>query len=87
MPHGVLFRGNTERDIRQWIVEQDCLEAVIGLADNLFYGTSIPACILVLKRPGEKHESRRGKVLFVNADREFYEGRAQNYLAGAAIRC
>ena len=80
MPHGVLFRGNTERDIRKWLVDQDCLEAVIGLAPNLFYGTGIPACILVLRRPGEKPDERKGKVLFINADREYEEGRAQNYL-------
>lgn len=80
MPHGVLFRASTEKDIRRWLVEQDCVEAVIGLATNLFYGTGIPACILVLRRPGEKPAERRGKVLFINADREFDEGRAQNYL-------
>jgi type I restriction enzyme M protein len=80
MPHGVLFRGGTERDIRKGFIDDDCLEAVIGLAPNLFYGTGIGACILVLRRPGEKPSERRGKVLFVNADREYDEGRAQNYL-------
>jgi type I restriction enzyme M protein len=80
MPHGVLFRGNHEKQIRQGLIGDDCLEAVIGLGPNLFYGTSIPACILIMRRPGEKPEARRGKVLFINADRDYEEGRAQNYL-------
>ena len=49
MPHGVLFRGGDEKEIRTGIIEDDRLEAVIGLAPNLFYGTGIPACILVLR--------------------------------------
>lgn len=80
MPHGVLFRGGAEKEIRKGLIEADALEAVIGLAPNLFYGTGIPACILVMRPPGEKPEHRRGKVLFINADREFHAGRAQNYL-------
>ncbi|MCB9576019.1 MAG: SAM-dependent DNA methyltransferase [Polyangiaceae bacterium] len=80
MPHGVLFRGGAEREIRSGFLNEDILDAVIGLAPNLFYGTGIPACILVLRAPGAKPKERQGKVLFINADREFYEGRAQNYL-------
>jgi type I restriction enzyme M protein len=88
MPHGVLFRGGDEKDVRGKIIEEDLLEAVIGLAPNLFYGTGIPACILVLrqrvqegaKRVSGKPKDRRGKVLFINADRECFEGRAQNHL-------
>lgn len=80
MPHGVLFRGGAERDIRTGILDEDLLDAVIGLGPNLFYGTGIPACILVLRAPGPKPKGRKGKVLFINADREFSEGRAQNYL-------
>ncbi len=80
MPHGVLFRGGDERDIRQGFIEADTLEAVIGLAPNLFYGTGIPACILVMRPPGAKPPGRQGKVLFINADREFHAGRAQNFL-------
>jgi len=84
MPHGVLFRGGDERDIRAGMIEDDLLEAVIGLAPNLFYGTGIPACILVMRqRLGNfsgKPKERQGKVLFINADREYFEGRAQNYL-------
>lgn len=88
MPHGVLFRGGEERAIRAGIIEDDLLEAVIGVAPNLFYGTGIPACILVLRqrrqqganRVSGKSPERQGKVLFINADREFFEGRAQNHL-------
>jgi type I restriction enzyme M protein len=80
MPHGVLFRGGAEKDIRTAILDEDMLDAVIGLAPNLFYGTGIPACIVVLRAPGAKPKVRRGKVLFINADREYREGRAQNYL-------
>jgi type I restriction enzyme M protein len=80
MPHGVLFRGGAERDIRKGFLDDDLLDAVIGLAPNLFYGTGIPACILVLRAKGAKPPERRGKVLFINADDEFSAGRAQNYL-------
>jgi type I restriction enzyme M protein len=88
MPHGVLFRVGEEKAIRAGIIDDDLLEAVIGVAPNLFYGTGIPACILVLrqrvqkgaKRISGKPDERQGKVLFINADREFFEGRAQNHL-------
>jgi len=88
LPHGVLFRGGEEKTIRAGIIEDDLLEAVIGVAPNLFYGTGIPACILVLRqrvqnganRVSGKPTERQGRVLFINADREFFEGRAQNYL-------
>jgi type I restriction enzyme M protein len=80
MPHGVLFRGGAERDIRKGFLEDDLIDAVIGLPPNLFYGTGIPACILVLRAKGAKPPERHGKVLFINADAEFFAGRAQNYL-------
>lgn len=88
LPHGVLFRGGEERGIRAGIIENDLLEAVIGLPANLFYGTGIPACILILRqqkqeganRVSAKPAARQDKVLFINADREYFEGRAQNYL-------
>jgi len=74
--------------IRAGMIEDDLLEAVIGVAPNLFYGTGIPACILVLRqrvqngaeRVSGKPKERQGKVLFINADREYFEGRAQNFL-------
>ena len=65
MPHGVLFRGGAERDIRTGILDEDLLDAVIGLGANLFYGTGIPACLLVLRAPGAKPPERKGKVLFI----------------------
>jgi type I restriction enzyme M protein len=80
MPHGVLFRGGEEKKVRQRLVDEDLLDAVIGLPPNLFYGTGIPACILVMRAPDAKPEARRGRVLFVNADAEYLSGRAQNYL-------
>jgi type I restriction enzyme M protein len=80
MPHRVLFRGGEERTIREGFIKDDLLEAVIGLGPNLFYGTGIPACVLVLRAKGAKPRERRGKVLFINAEAEFREGRAQNYL-------
>lgn len=84
MPHGVLFRGGEERAIRAAMINADLLEAVIGLPAGLFYGTGIPACVLVMRqRQGNqsgKPADRQGKVLFINADREYFEGRAQNHL-------
>ena len=78
MPHGVLFRGSAEGRIRQGLLQEDLFEAVIGLAPNLFYGTGIPASILVLNR--DKPESSKGKVLFIDASGEFEEGSNQNRL-------
>jgi type I restriction enzyme M protein len=80
MPHGVLFRGGEEKKIRTAIVNADRLEAVIGLAPNLFYGTGIPASILVLRGTAPRPAARQRRVLFINADREYIAGRAQNYL-------
>ena len=80
MPHGVLFRGGAEGAIRRRIIEEDLLDTVIGLGPNLFYGTGIPAAILILRGKGSKPPERRCKVLFINADREYGEGRAQNHL-------
>ncbi|MBM9401899.1 SAM-dependent DNA methyltransferase [Gluconacetobacter azotocaptans] len=88
MPHGVLFRGGDEAKIRQKIIENDQIEAVIGLGPQLFYGTGIPACVIVLRQQihqganlvSGKSAERQGKVLFINADREYLDGRAQNHL-------
>ncbi len=70
----------TPREVVQLMVRLLKLEAVIGLPPNLFYGTGIPACILVMRSKGAKPAERRGQVLFINADAEYYAGRAQNYL-------
>ena len=78
MPHGVLFRGSAEGKIREGLLKEDLFEAVIGLASNLFYGTGIPASILVLNR--DKSAARKGKVLFIDSSGEFEEGSNQNRL-------
>ena len=80
MPHGVLFRGGAEGEIREKIIKDDLLDTVIGLGSNLFYGTGIPAAILILRAKDSKPPERRGKVLFINADRDYRVGRAQNHL-------
>lgn len=84
MPHGVLFRGAAEGKIRQHLLKEDLFEAVIGLAPNLFYGTGIPASVLVLNR--NKPAARRGKVLFIDASSEFEEGSNQNRLRDGDVR-
>ena len=81
LPHGVLFRGGDERSIREGFLKDDLIDAVIGLGPKLFYGTGIPASVVVFRAKGSKPEDRRGKVLFINADREYKEERAQNVLA------
>ena len=78
MPHGVLFRGGKEKLIREILVNDDVIEAIISLPPGLFYGTGIPACVLVMNK--NKPDAMRGKVLFINADREFAEGKNQNKL-------
>lgn len=82
MPHGVLFRGGEEREARKHFIDNGYLEAVIGLPGNLFYGTGIPACILVLNKD---KAAQRDNVLFINADREYREGKAQNHLRAEDI--
>src|SRR5271166_4348077 len=78
MPHGVLFRGGKEKLIRELLIRDDVIEAIISLPPGLFYGTGIPACVLVVSK--SKPDALRGKVLFINADREFAEGKNQNKL-------
>jgi type I restriction enzyme M protein len=78
MPHGVLFRGGKEKLIREIFINDDVIEAIISLPPGLFYGTGIPACVLVMNK--NKPDAMRDKVLFINADREYAEGKAQNKL-------
>lgn len=80
VPHGVLFRGASEGVIRQKLVEANLLDAVVGLPANLFYGTGIPAAILVFK----KHKKNK-TVLFIDASREFEDGTNQNRLRAEDI--
>lgn len=86
LPHGVLFRGASEGKIRSQIVEHNLLDAVIGLPANLFYGTGIPACILVFR----KDRISRGvdNVLFIDASAEgnFEKGKNQNLLRDTDIQ-
>ena len=83
MPHGVLFRGGDEKKFREWLIrliggsDRCFLEAVIGLPSALFYGTGIPASVIVINK---KDAHLREKVLFINADREYKEGKNQNKL-------
>lgn len=83
MPHGVLFRAGAESKIRQCLVEQDRLEAVISLPGNLFYSTSIPACILIFR--AQKPAARRHHVLFVDGSAQFTKGRNQNHMSSGDI--
>ena len=78
LPQGALFRAGAEAKIRRWMLEQDYVEAVIGLAPNLFYGATLAASILVLS--AAKSADRMGKILFVNAERLFRRCRNQNML-------
>ncbi|QNI96387.1 type I restriction-modification system subunit M [Synechococcus sp. RS9902] len=78
VPHGVLFRGGQEGEIRKGILEDDLIEAVIGLPSGLFYGTGIPAALLILNKT--KSVERKGKVLFINAELDYQEGKNQNTL-------
>jgi len=75
VPHGVLFRGSSEGKIRQKLIEENLLDAVIGLPEKLFYGTGIPAAILIFK----KHKADQS-VLFIDASRNFKAGKNQNLL-------
>lgn len=80
VPHGVLFRGSTEGKIRQKLIEENLLDAVIGLPEKLFFGTGIPAAILVFRK--SKPDT---SVLFIDASREFISGTNQNALAQSHI--
>ena len=74
-PHGVLFRGASEGKIRQAIVDKNLIDAVIGLPENLFYGTSIPACIIVFRKGRNNSD-----VLFIDASKQFKKDKAKNVL-------
>ncbi|EIW9274837.1 TPA: type I restriction-modification system subunit M [Klebsiella aerogenes] len=80
VPHGVLFRGSSEGKIRQKLIEENLLDAVIGLPEKLFYGTGIPAAILIFKK-----QKVDDNVLFIDASREFEPGKNQNQLCADNI--
>ena len=79
MPHGVLFRSGAEAKIRQHLIETDLLETVIGLGPNLFYGTGIPACLLILRK--DKGADWAGPVQIIDGSKRFQPGRNQNSLS------
>jgi len=78
LPHGILFRGGAEGKIRRGILEEDLLEAVIGLPSNLFFGASIPACLFIINK--SKSKVRKGKVFFLYGANDYLEGKNQNKL-------
>ncbi|WP_421321323.1 type I restriction-modification system subunit M [Aeromonas veronii] len=80
VPHGVLFRGSSEGKIRQQLIDENLLDAVIGLPEKLFYGTGIPAAILIFKK-----QKVDDNVLFIDASREFKAGKNQNLLSADNI--
>ena len=81
VPHGVLFRGSSEGKIRQQLIDENLLEAVVGLPANLFFGTGIPAAILIFN----KAKGNNTNVLFIDASAEFESGKNQNKMADAHI--
>lgn len=83
LPHGVLFRKGSEGKIREALLKDDLLEAVIGLGDNIFYGASLAASILVFRK--QKSLDKKNKVLFIDANDQVKVGRAQNYLENKHI--
>ncbi len=84
LPHGVLFRGGAEEDIRKWLISTvNRLDAVIGLPANLFHGTSIPVTILVLK---SKRNGNGNNILFIDASKDFIKGKNQNELSDKHIQ-
>ncbi|WP_455139269.1 N-6 DNA methylase [Candidatus Hodarchaeum mangrovi] len=82
-PPGVLFRGGEERKIRKKLVEQDLIEAIIGLPPNLFYDSKVAACILILSK--SKLKERKGKILFIDAFNDVIESNPQNFLSQHSI--
>jgi len=81
VPHGVLFRGAAEGKIRRKLIEENLLDTVIGLPEKLFYGTGIPAAILIFKK-----KKADDTVLFIDASREYANGKNQNTLRAEDIR-
>lgn len=84
LPHGVLFRGGAEEDIRKYLIKDlNRLDAVIGLPSNLFHGAGIPVVVLVLK---SKRNGNSGNILFIDASKEFKPGKTQNELTDEHIQ-
>ena len=84
VPHGVLFRGSSEKKIRKGMLDDDLIEAVIGLPSSLFYGTGIPAALLIINK--KKSKERKNKIFFINGELEYEEGKNQNKLREEDIK-
>lgn len=82
MPHGVLFRGGDEQKVRKRLINEGLIEAIIGLPPALFFGTGIPASLIIINKHGA---GERNHVLFINADKEYKEGKNQNKLRSEDI--
>lgn len=83
LPHGVLFRGNAEKRIRKYLIDKaNILDAIIGLPPNMFHGTTIPVCIMVLKK---NRNGNSGNVLFIDASKEYKKGRNSNELTDEQV--
>jgi len=81
VPHGVLFRGAAEGRLRKQLIDENLLDIVIGLPEKLFYGTGIPAAILIFRK-----KKADDKVLFIDASRDYEDGKNQNYLRDADLQ-
>lgn len=81
VPHGVLFRASSEGEIRKQLIKENLLDMVIGLPEKLFYGTGIPAAILVFRK-----NKKDNNVLFIDASREYQDGKNQNFLRDEDIQ-
>lgn len=83
LPHGVLFRGGAEGRIREQLIKNDLIEAIIALPANLFFGTGIPAAVLIFNK--NKPEAHKNKILIIDAEQDFEEGKNQNRLRNKDI--
>jgi type I restriction enzyme M protein len=75
---GILFRGNEEQTIREGMIKEDIIEGIVALPQKLFYGTSIPGCVLILNR--NKPGDRKSKIIFIYAAKDYEEGKVRNKL-------
>jgi len=75
---GVLFRGGVESQIRKGMIDEDAIEGIIALPEKLFFGTGIPACVLILNK--NKPKDRKNKIIFVYAAKDYLEGKNRNKL-------
>jgi type I restriction enzyme M protein len=83
LPHGVLFRGSSEGKIREALLKEDFIEAIVGLPEKLFYNTGIPASIIIINK--SKPQELKNKVIIIDASKEYKEGKNQNTLNPESI--